>query len=694
MTIGAVPCVVVLLLGAFAWSVELPLPEVRTGRELSLDEIQALAARTPGASSATFQDEDNRLQGVLPRPALPAARPTTAAEAARLADAGAAGAEPAAPAVPDGAPRRDDPGRARRRRSPGPEGSRRVLGGLPEGWRRVRRRCSTSSPPSGARVEVDPQTSKAVVRTVSTYLLPLLILASVFGLLFAGGRGGGLGHRRGHDVRHHRPEALHEGHGGADHVRRRRQRRGGRHRAEGGRRLPARPRPLRGDRRRSRPRACCCTARRAAARPCSRRPWPARPTCRSSSWPAPSSSSRWSASARPACATCSSGSARWRPAIVFIDELDAAGRRRGHGGGEGGSDEREQTLNQLLVEMDGFEVSAGIVVIGRHQPSRHPGPGPAAPRPVRPPHHRRAARPRGPRRDPEAARPRQADVERGRLRLPGQADARVQRRRPGQRHQRGRAALASALGEARRSRRASWRRPSSACCTARRSAGRLLDARRRSAGRRTTRPATRSSPRRSGAPDQVHRVSILARGGGIGHHRAAARDERRDPVHHVAAVRAAGDRGGRAGRASRWPSARSRRAPSGTWSPPPSSPGTWSPATGCRPGWGGPACWPATPTGTWAPRARWADLARDRGGAGRGGPRADGPGRGRREEDPPGRSAVAGRLGQRLEREESIEGPPLERILAKVPARSAKGLEPFPSGSNGSRVARRRTARS
>ncbi|HVE64629.1 MAG TPA: ATP-dependent zinc metalloprotease FtsH, partial [Mycobacteriales bacterium] len=52
------------------------------------------------------------------------------------------------------------------------------------------------------------------------------------------------------------------------------------------------------------------------------------------------------------------------PAIVFIDELDAAARKRGGGGGGGGSDEREQTLNQLLVEMDGFEVSAGIVVIG------------------------------------------------------------------------------------------------------------------------------------------------------------------------------------------------------------------------------------------------------------------------------------------------------------------------------------------
>jgi cell division protease FtsH len=51
------------------------------------------------------------------------------------------------------------------------------------------------------------------------------------------------------------------------------------------------------------------------------------------------------------------------PAIVFIDELDAAGRKRGAGGGGGGSDEREQTLNQLLVEMDGFEVTSGIVVI-------------------------------------------------------------------------------------------------------------------------------------------------------------------------------------------------------------------------------------------------------------------------------------------------------------------------------------------
>jgi cell division protease FtsH len=53
---------------------------------------------------------------------------------------------------------------------------------------------------------------------------------------------------------------------------------------------------------------------------------------------------------------------RVAPAIVFIDELDAAGRKRGAGVGQG-NDEREQTLNQLLVEMDGFGGDAGIVVM-------------------------------------------------------------------------------------------------------------------------------------------------------------------------------------------------------------------------------------------------------------------------------------------------------------------------------------------
>ena len=50
------------------------------------------------------------------------------------------------------------------------------------------------------------------------------------------------------------------------------------------------------------------------------------------------------------------------PCLVFIDEIDAVGRHRGSGYG-GGNDEREQTLNQLLVEMDGFEINNGVIVI-------------------------------------------------------------------------------------------------------------------------------------------------------------------------------------------------------------------------------------------------------------------------------------------------------------------------------------------
>lgn len=50
------------------------------------------------------------------------------------------------------------------------------------------------------------------------------------------------------------------------------------------------------------------------------------------------------------------------PAIIFIDEIDAVGRQRGAGLG-GGHDEREQTLNQMLVEMDGFDVNAGVILI-------------------------------------------------------------------------------------------------------------------------------------------------------------------------------------------------------------------------------------------------------------------------------------------------------------------------------------------
>src|SRR5436305_607961 len=54
------------------------------------------------------------------------------------------------------------------------------------------------------------------------------------------------------------------------------------------------------------------------------------------------------------------------PCIIFIDEIDAVGRHRGAGLG-GGNDEREQTLNQLLVEMDGFEANEGVILTAYHE---------------------------------------------------------------------------------------------------------------------------------------------------------------------------------------------------------------------------------------------------------------------------------------------------------------------------------------
>ena len=57
------------------------------------------------------------------------------------------------------------------------------------------------------------------------------------------------------------------------------------------------------------------------------------------------------------------------PCLIFIDEIDAVGRARGKGGFGGGNDERENTLNALLIELDGFSPSTGIVVLaGTNRP--------------------------------------------------------------------------------------------------------------------------------------------------------------------------------------------------------------------------------------------------------------------------------------------------------------------------------------
>lgn len=51
------------------------------------------------------------------------------------------------------------------------------------------------------------------------------------------------------------------------------------------------------------------------------------------------------------------------PCIIFIDEIDAIGRARSKNAGFGGNDERENTLNQLLTEMDGFDTNSGVIVL-------------------------------------------------------------------------------------------------------------------------------------------------------------------------------------------------------------------------------------------------------------------------------------------------------------------------------------------
>ena len=82
------------------------------------------------------------------------------------------------------------------------------------------------------------------------------------------------------------------------------------------------------------------------------------------------------------------------PCIIFIDELDALGRARGAFPGGGGHDEKEQTLNQLLSELDGFDPRAGMVLLAATNRPEILDPGAAARRPLRPAGAGRPARTR------------------------------------------------------------------------------------------------------------------------------------------------------------------------------------------------------------------------------------------------------------------------------------------------------------
>ena len=142
------------------------------------------------------------------------------------------------------------------------------------------------------------------------------------------------------------------------------------------------------------------------------------------------------------------------PCIVFMDEIDAVGRHRGAGLG-GGHDEREQTLNQLLVEMDGFEMKDNIILIAAT--NRPDILDPALLRPGRFDRQIVVDRPdrQRPPQDPRGALEGQAARAGDRPRHARRRHARLHRRRPREPRQRGRAARRAPRQEDRSSRTSS-----------------------------------------------------------------------------------------------------------------------------------------------------------------------------------------------------------------------------------------------
>ena len=201
------------------------------------------------------------------------------------------------------------------------------------------------------------------------------------------------------------------------------------------------------------------------------------------------------------------------PCIVFLDEIDAVGRKRGTGMG-GGHDEREQTLNAILVEMDGFDSDKGIILDRRDEPPRRARPRAAAPGSLRPPGRHRHARRQGPRGDPQGPRAQgQASrTHRPRGRRPG--DRRLLGGRAGRGDQRSRhPGRDEEQGRGRRWRTS--RRRAIACAGAARSVrGRSRKRTRRSPP--TTKPATRWSRSSSKDQDPIHKVTIVSRGRSLG----------------------------------------------------------------------------------------------------------------------------------------------------------------------------------
>ena len=223
------------------------------------------------------------------------------------------------------------------------------------------------------------------------------------------------------------------------HLRRRRRDRRGQGGAERGRRLPPPPGQVPASWAAGSRTACFSPGHPVPGRRCSRVRSPARRTRRSSRWLRPSSSRRSSESARPACATCSRRRRRAlrRSSSSTSSTRSAARARAASAGFSGGNDEREQTLNQILTEMDGFDSATNVIVIAAT--NRPDVLDQALLRPGR--FDRRVAvQPPGPRRargDPARAHPRRPARARRRPRAHRRDDAGNGRSGPRQPRQRG-----------------------------------------------------------------------------------------------------------------------------------------------------------------------------------------------------------------------------------------------------------------
>jgi cell division protease FtsH len=322
-----------LLVASFGWSLSYLAP-TPAGRHLTIDELSALATQHRVAS-AEFRDEDSQIVG-----SFACATPSTAKPAAAVV-------------APFTSPTAVAPTCDR--------GTQRFWVSYPKSDSATALLLQLVTD-AGARVGIEPQTRKAQIRVVTTLVLPLMILATLFVLLFTANRGGGSGigevetfgsiGKGRFGRRKNMPTTFADIAGADEAVAELREVRDYLADPERYRRLGAIP-----------PRGVLLVGPPGCGKTLL-----AKAVAGEVGVPFFSV-----AGAEFVESLVGVGAARVRdlfarvravaPAVVFIDELDAAGRKRA-GGAAGGNEEREQTLNQILVEMDGFDISAGIVVMG------------------------------------------------------------------------------------------------------------------------------------------------------------------------------------------------------------------------------------------------------------------------------------------------------------------------------------------